>query len=135
MPKDPLGQRDIILHTSSNQLQGISVLHRAYDKYVQQLKSAYEFAKGQFPSYKSAINENVRPTCRHRGRYNVPATHDVAILTPNDPVGHRDIVLHTRSNQLSLSPSLSVSLSLSLCLCLSLSLSLYIYIYIYVSIF
>ena len=34
MPNDPVGQRDIILHARSNQLQGISVLHRAYDKYV-----------------------------------------------------------------------------------------------------
>ena len=32
MPNDPVGQREIILHTRSNQLQGISVLHRAYDK-------------------------------------------------------------------------------------------------------
>ena len=39
MPNDPVGQRDIIVHTKSNQLQGISALHKAYDKYVQQLKS------------------------------------------------------------------------------------------------
>ena len=40
MPNDPVGQRDIIVHTTSNQLQGISVPHKAYDKYDQQLKSA-----------------------------------------------------------------------------------------------
>ena len=91
MPNDPVGQRDIKLHTGSDQLQGISVLHRAY---VQQLKSVYEFAKGQFPSYKIVIIENLRPTGEHKGRYNAP-THDVAILMPNDPVGHRDNILYT----------------------------------------
>ena len=95
MPNDPVGQRDITLHTRSNQLQGISVLHRAYDKYIQKLNSVYESAKCQFPSYKIVINENVRPTGGHKGRYSAPTTHDVAILIPNDPVGHRDVVLHT----------------------------------------
>ena len=69
-------------------------------KYVEQLKSAYEFAKGQFPSDKIITNENVRPIDKHNGRYNAPTTHDVAILMPNDPVGNRDIVLHIRPNQL-----------------------------------
>ena len=55
------------------------------------------FAKGQFPSYKIIINENVRPTGGHKARCQAP-THDVAILQPNDPVGHRDIVLQARSN-------------------------------------
>ena len=38
MPNDPVGQRDIIVHTTSNQLQGIP--HKAYDKYDQQVKSS-----------------------------------------------------------------------------------------------
>ena len=33
-------------------------------------KSAYEFAKAQFPSYKIVINEKVRPTGEHKRRYN-----------------------------------------------------------------
>ena len=84
LPNDPVGQPDIILHTRSNQLQGIYVLHIANDKYVQQLKSAYEFAKDQFPSYKIVINENVSPTGGRKGRYSAPTTYHV----PNDPVDY-----------------------------------------------
>ena len=53
MPNNLVGQRGMILHIRSNklQVQGLFVLHRVCDKYLQQLKSAYEFAKGQFPSY------------------------------------------------------------------------------------
>ena len=32
--------------------------------------------------------------------YNEPSVNEVAVLMPNDPVGQRDIILHTRSNQL-----------------------------------
>ena len=31
MPNDPVGNRDIVLHTRSNQLQRINELHKAYD--------------------------------------------------------------------------------------------------------
>lgn len=75
------------------------VLH-THNKYVQQLKSVYEFAKGQFPAYKIVTNEAARPVGEHERRYNAPTTQDVGILMPNDPVDHRDIVVHTRSNQL-----------------------------------
>ena len=65
-----------------------------------QLKCAYEFARLYFDSYAIVISEDARPIGEHERRFNAPlSSHDVAILMPNDPVGKRDIVLHTRINE------------------------------------
>ncbi|GFS17772.1 DNA helicase [Elysia marginata] len=68
--------------------------------HVIQLKYAYEFARSNFESYVIVINEQARPIGEHERRFNAPSSlNDVAILIPNDPVGHRDIVLHTRNGE------------------------------------
>ena len=36
----------------------------------------------------------------HDKTYNAPSVNENAVLMPNDPVGQRDIILHTRSNHL-----------------------------------
>ena len=71
-----------------------------HNKYIRQLKSAYEFARRNCPEYQIVISETARPAGEHARRFNAPATDEVAILMPNDPVGHRDVVLHTRTDQL-----------------------------------
>lgn len=76
-----------------------NMLHR-HNSYVIQLKCAYEFARSNFDSYVIVINEQARPTGEHERRFNAPSSsNDVAILMPNNPVGHRDIVLHTRNDE------------------------------------
>ena len=65
MPDGPVGQRDIILHHIKSAARNIF-----------------------FTPYKIVINENVRPTVEHQGRYNASTTHEVAIVAPNDPLGH-----------------------------------------------
>ena len=68
--------------------------------YVRELKAAYDFANTNSPDYRIAICESRRPTVTHEKTFNVPTVNEVAVLMPNDPVGKRDIILCTRSNQL-----------------------------------
>ena len=69
--------------------------------YVRELKCAYEFINTQnIEHFKIVINENARPLGTHERTYNPPTLKEVAILMPNNPVGQRDIVLHTRTEQL-----------------------------------
>lgn len=68
--------------------------------HVRKLMSAYEPAKRNFPDYQIAIYESRRPAGTHERRYNAPTVNEVAYLMPNDPVGQRDIILHTRADQL-----------------------------------
>lgn len=75
------------------------MLHE-HNKYVRELKSAYEFAKTNFPTYCIVINENARPVGGHKRQFNAPTLDEVAILMPNDSVGHCDIVLKSRSDGL-----------------------------------
>ena len=67
--------------------------------YVRKLKAAYEFANTSPPDYRIAICESRRPAATHGRTYNVPTVTKVAVLMPNYPVGQRDIILHTTSNQ------------------------------------
>ena len=70
-------------------------------KYVKELKCAYEFSGSrQIENFRIVINETVRPLGTHERTHNAPTLNEVEILLPNNPVGHRDIVLHTRSDQL-----------------------------------
>lgn len=70
-------------------------------KYVRELKCAYEFARTEnMADFKIVINEAARPPGSHERTYNAPALKEVAILMPNNPVGQRDIVLHTRNDRL-----------------------------------
>ncbi|GFR72197.1 DNA helicase [Elysia marginata] len=74
------------------------MLHQ-HNRYFSELRWAYEFARNFYDSYLIVISENARPSGEHERRYNAPTSNDFAVLMPNDLVGHRDIVLHTRSNE------------------------------------
>jgi len=70
-------------------------------KYIKELKCAYEVANSRsIGNFKIVISEAARPLGTHERTYNAPTLNEVAILRPNNPVGHRDIVLHTRTEQL-----------------------------------
>ena len=63
---------------------------------VHELKAAYEFATQtllttELPSVKAEDHEIT---------FNASTLNEFAVLMPNDPIGLRDIRLHTRSNQL-----------------------------------
>ena len=62
-------------------------------KYVKELKCAYEFASSrQIENFRIVINETVRPLGTHERTHNASTLNEVAILLPNNPVRHRDIV-------------------------------------------
>ena len=72
-----------------------------HHKYLKELKCANEFASSrQIENFRIVLNETARPLGIHERIQNAPTLNMVAILLPNNPVGHRDIVLHTRSDQL-----------------------------------
>ena len=68
---------------------------------MKELKCAYQFASShQIENFRIVINETARPLGTHERTHNAPTLNEVAIFLPNNPVGHRDIVLHARSDQL-----------------------------------
>ena len=72
-----------------------------YNKYIRELKSAYQYARQQnLQNYSITILENMRPQGEHERRYNAPTCKEVAILMPNEPVGHRDIAICSKTNEL-----------------------------------
>ena len=76
-------------------------LNQNHNLYVKELKCAYEFASSrQIEIFRIVINETARPFRTHERTHNAPTLNEVAILLPNNPVGHRGIVLHARSDQL-----------------------------------
>ena len=68
--------------------------------YVRKLKAAYEFENTNSPYYRIVTCGSRRQAETHERAYNVPAVNEVSDLMPNHPVGQRDIILDTRSNQL-----------------------------------
>ena len=61
---------------------------------MEELKCAYEFASfRQIENLRIVLNETVRPLGTHERTHNAPTLNEVAILLPNNPVGHRDIVI------------------------------------------
>ena len=60
--------------------------------YVKVLKYVYEITKGSQQISNFKIREDARPSLEHARHYNAPIASEVAVLVPNDPVGHRDIV-------------------------------------------
>ena len=78
--------------------------------YIRELKAAYESANTNSPDYGIAICESKRQTATLERTYNAPTANEVAALMPNDPVGHLDIILQTRSNnQLQRIPELHIA--------------------------
>ena len=72
-----------------------------YNKYIRELKSAYQYARQQnLQNYSIAILENMRAQGEHERRHNAPTCKEVAILMPNEPVGHLDIVICSKTNEL-----------------------------------
>ncbi|GFS08718.1 DNA helicase [Elysia marginata] len=72
------------------------MLHQ-HNRYISELRCAYEFVRNYYDSYVIVISENARPSGEHERRYNAPTSNDIAVLMPNDAAGYRDIVLHTKS--------------------------------------
>ena len=67
--------------------------------YVRELKSAYEYVhEHQLKDFNILIVEKPWPLGEHARLYNAPTCK--AILTPNEPYGHRDIIRFSKSNQL-----------------------------------
>ena len=84
--------------TLINMLQ--DTLHN-HNKYIRELKTAYQYARQQsLHDYRITILENVRSQGEHERRYNAPSCKEVAILMLNEPVGHHDIVLCSKTNEL-----------------------------------
>ncbi|GFR87366.1 hypothetical protein ElyMa_000745200 [Elysia marginata] len=69
------------------------------NRYISELRCAYEFARNCSYVIVTCENATARPSGEHGRRYNAPTSNDIAVMMPNDPVGHKDIVLHTRSNE------------------------------------
>ena len=68
---------------------------------MKELKCAYKFANfRQIENFRIVINETEQQLGTHERTHNAPTLNEVAILLPNNQVGHHDIVLHTRSDQL-----------------------------------
>ncbi|RUS85856.1 hypothetical protein EGW08_006408 [Elysia chlorotica] len=74
---------------------------KEHHKYAKEIRCAYEFAASQdLQDFSIIIKESARPAGTHPGRYNKPDFKEVAVLMPNEPAGHRDIVLRLRDNGL-----------------------------------
>ena len=71
-----------------------------HNSYVKEGKHVYQISRGsqQISNFKIVIREDARPPVEHTRHYNAPTALEVALLTPNDPAGHRDIVLMKRDN-------------------------------------
>ena len=100
--EDQISRRNNITHgLSPTILLDIQNTLLEHHKYVRELKCAYEFANAEnMRQYSIVINEAQRPVGAHARTHNAPTLNEVAILMPNNPVGHRDIVLHLRSERL-----------------------------------
>ncbi|GFS15332.1 hypothetical protein ElyMa_004930100 [Elysia marginata] len=65
------------------------MLHQ-HNRYISELRCAYEFARNCYDSHVMVIIENARASAEHERRYNVPTSKDIAVLMLKDPVGYRE---------------------------------------------
>ena len=69
--------------------------------YARELKSAYKYVhEHQLKNFNVSIVEQARPLGQHARPYSAPTCKEIAIVMPNEPYGHRDIILFSKSNQL-----------------------------------
>lgn len=85
----------------ANIVEGLSDMLQEHNSYVRSFKTAAEILqKEQDPNLAIVIHEERRPRNEHSRRFNVPIAEEVAILMPNEPTAHRDIVIRQREGPL-----------------------------------
>ncbi|GFR96336.1 DNA helicase [Elysia marginata] len=72
-------------------LADVQDMQHQHNRYIRELRCAYEFVCICYGSYVIVIPENARPSGEHERRYNAPTSNDIADVMPNDPVRQRDI--------------------------------------------
>ncbi|GBP22844.1 hypothetical protein EVAR_17198_1 [Eumeta japonica] len=75
------------------------MLH-SHNYYIQSFKTAIERIPADTPDFNVVIHANKVPVGEHRGRYNAPSTSEVAVVIAGQQFDKRDIVLHSRDDNL-----------------------------------
>ncbi|CAF4958321.1 unnamed protein product [Pieris macdunnoughi] len=75
------------------------MLH-SHNCYIQSFKTAIESVPADNPDFNVVIHANKVPVGEHRGRYNAPSTSEVAVVIAGQQFDKRDIVLHSRDDNL-----------------------------------
>lgn len=99
-----LETRMSITHDRSLKRNVVNMLQdclQTHNKYITEIKAAYQYAnQNKLKNFNISIHENARPLGEHERRYNAPSCKEVAILMPNEPFGHRDIIICLKNDQL-----------------------------------
>ncbi|XP_045455661.1 uncharacterized protein LOC123665392 [Melitaea cinxia] len=75
------------------------MLH-SHNCYIQSFKTAIESVPANTPDFNVVIHANKVPVGDHRGRYNAPSTSEVAVVIAGQQFDKRDLVLHSRDDNL-----------------------------------
>ena len=86
--------------TDPDVIRSLQEMLNAHNKYVQDFKSTMERMPSSEDNFRIVIHANRTPSGQHVGRYNPPATNEVAVLMVGELGVPRDIVLQARSHQL-----------------------------------